>query len=88
MPFEQYCKAIDDETEFLSHEHTLNHFKELWTSNILLPPANAQDEKGMLDLAHQKVEQAVDNWQPPQIPEEKMKALEKLLTKARTELCG
>lgn len=88
MPFEQYCKAIDDETEFLSHEHTLNHFKELWTSNILLPPANAQDEKGMLDLAHQKVEQAVDNWEPPQIPEEKMKALEKLLTKARTELCG
>jgi len=86
IPFEQYCEAVDKNTEFLSHEHTLAHFRELWTSDILMPATDAQDEKGILDKAHQKVAENINNWQEPEFPEDKMKALEDMLAKARKEL--
>ncbi|MFH1615592.1 MAG: trimethylamine methyltransferase family protein [Planctomycetota bacterium] len=86
FPFDEYCRAIENKTEFLSHEHTLNHFKELWSSDVLIPMEGSQDEKNILDKAHQKVQEAINSWQPTDFPQERMKALEKMLRKAGKEL--
>lgn len=88
FPFDEYCEMIEKEGEFLSHEHTLNHFRELWTSSIIQASGDlaAWDEKKMLDKCRDTWKENVAKWQPPELPKEKTKALEDMLERAKKEL--
>jgi len=88
FPFEEYCEMIDKDGEFLSHEHTLANFKKLWSSNIIQATGELAewDEKKMLDKCRDAWKENVAKWQGPQLPREKIKALEDMLQRAKKEL--
>ena len=91
LPFEDICAAVREDDNFLSSDHTLRHFRQLWSSPVFLTEsadtaAWAGDEKAMLDKCEELWRQNVKNWQPPQWPEEKTRALEQVAAKARKEL--
>jgi len=91
LPFKEICEVTRDGKNFLSHEHTLKHFRQLWSSRIFLtenPTAGAWegDEKSILDKCDELWRENIKNYQPPQWPEGKIKALEDVLEKAKKEL--
>ncbi|HCG76603.1 MAG: hypothetical protein COZ37_04115 [bacterium (Candidatus Ratteibacteria) CG_4_10_14_3_um_filter_41_18] len=84
LPFEEICKITRERKEFLSSEHTLKHFRKLWSSNIF--NFKYGDEKNILDKCDALWRENLKNYQPPEWSREKIKALDDLLTKAKKEL--
>ena len=90
LAFDELCQATRDSTDFLSSEHTLDHFRELWSSSMFLTDSPSQswpgDEKAILDKCEQMWQENLKNYQPPVWPKEKTKALENLLARAKKDL--
>lgn len=88
FPFEEYCEMIEKDGEFLSHDHTLNHFRELWSSSIIQPSGELSgwDETKMLKKCQDQWQENVSKWEAPEISEDKTKALEAMLDRAKKEL--
>ncbi|MBI3990873.1 MAG: trimethylamine methyltransferase family protein [Candidatus Omnitrophica bacterium] len=91
LPFHAICESVRDEKGFLDSEHTLKHFKELWQSNIFLtdnPTSGGWegDEKTILDKCDELWMENIKNYRPPEWPEDKIKALNELLIRAKKEL--
>lgn len=90
LPFAAMCEAVRSGQDFLGDEHTAKHCRELWTSKLFLTenPASgswAGDEKSILDACEQLWRENLKNYEPPNWPDEKHKALEAVLTRAKKE---
>ncbi len=83
LPFVDICKMTEERKEFLSSEHTLKHFRELWSSDILNFKG---DGKNILNRCDEVWRENVKKWEPPEWPEDKIKALNNLLERAKEEL--
>jgi len=88
--FDELCDHVNSGETFLTSNHTLEHFRELWTSDVfpLTVPEisdDAGDEKRILDLCEERRRANVDAWEPPDVPEDKLQAMEKLLERATAE---
>ena len=91
LPFKEICDTTREGKSFLDSEHTLRNFRKLWSSKMFLtesptPGAWEGDEKCLLDKCDELWRENIKNYKPPQLPEEKVKALENVLTKAKKEL--
>ncbi len=91
LPFEEICENVREGKEFLSSDHTFRHFRELWSSKVFLtdepkPGAWEGNEKSILDKCDHLWRENAKAYQPPGWPEEKMRALEKVLARAKREL--
>ena len=91
LDFEEICEKVRDGKDFLSSDHTLRHFRELWSSRIFLadeikPGIWDGDEKNLLDTCDQLWREQIKGYQPPEWPEEKVRALEDVMVRAGEEL--
>lgn len=90
IDFAEICERIKGRSDFLSSEHTMRHFRKLWTSKLFLsddPYAGAWDgtEKAILDKCEEMWRANLARWQPPVWPEETLKALDALVLRAKKE---
>jgi len=90
LPMAEICEAATSDRDFLASEHTLKHYRELWTSPLFLtenpdPAGWAGDEEAILDKCNQLWRENLNNYEPPQWPEEKTKALDDVLARAKRE---
>ena len=93
LPIEEICQEVAADGGFLTSEHTLKHCRDLWTSPLFLtenpdPARWAGDEKAILDRCDQMWRENLNNYEPPQWPEEKTRALEDVLGRAKREFAG
>jgi trimethylamine:corrinoid methyltransferase-like protein len=96
LPFAEICQHVEGGRDFLNSDHTLRHCRELWTSPLFLtvspdPNGWAGDERAMLDRANLMWRDTLKKYEPPNWPEEKLKALDGVLTRAKREFgvpCG
>lgn len=91
LPFEEICEHVRNGKDFLNSDHTLRHFRELWSSKVFRtwepkPGVWEGDEKSLLDTCDQLWRENIQGYQPPEWPEEKMRALEEVLNRAKKEL--
>ena len=82
--FEEICERIKDGKDFFSSDHTLKHFRDLWSSNIFL--TEKRTEKDILDKCDEMWRENIKNYQPPEWPKEKIKALEDILKRAKKRI--
>ncbi len=71
-------------------DHTLKHCRELWNSNYFLsddPTAGNWDgtETAILDRCDGAWRANLEKWQAPEWPEDKKKAMDDLLARAKKE---
>ena len=90
VAFDEICDVVREDGNFLTGEHTLEHFRKLWSSNLFLTDVPGQgawkgDEKAILDKCDQMWRENVKNYCPPDFPADKMKALEGLLSRAKKD---
>ncbi len=89
--FQEVCDCINKGDNFLISDHTLAHFRELWRSE-LFPPTPSEgitaggNEKRILDECEQWWRANVASYEPPEWPEDILKALDDLLRRAEEEL--
>ncbi len=89
--FDEVCERIGSGETFLTSDHTLAHFRELWTSKLFpltVPESSGpvSDERRILDLCEERWRASVERWQPPDLPADKLQALEDLVARAGKEL--
>lgn len=90
MDFDEMVEVVQHKGSFLVTDHTLNHFRELWLSECFRsddPFAGAWDgtEKAILDTCEAKWRANLEHWEPPQWPEDKLKAMDNLVARAKKE---
>jgi len=90
LPFDEISAAVRENKDFLTSDHTLQHFREVWASKLFLtdapdPNGWAGDEKAILDMCDDMWRENVKRFEPPQWPAEKIKAFDDVLTRARKE---
>ena len=93
LAFDEICQIVAADGDFLTSEHTLKHCRDLWTSPLFLtespdPARWVGDEKAVLDKCDQLWRENLKNYEPPEWPEDKTKALEDVLTRAKREFSG
>ena len=93
IPLAGMCRIIEEERDFLTCDHTLNHMRELWNSRIFRTddPATGQwagDEKSILDQCDQVWRDQLDTYTPLEWPEDQLSALDDVLTRAKKDLLG
>jgi len=93
IPFAEICERVQREKDFLATDHTLEHFRELRASSIFRtddPAAGgwAGDEKAILDRCDEMWRERLEAYAPPQLPDDKLKALDEIVAAARRELLG
>lgn len=91
IPLAEICERVEAEKDFLTSDHTLAHFRELRSSPIFRtddPGAGtwAGDEKAILDKCDEIWRVQLKSHTPPEWPEDKAKALEGVVARARREL--
>jgi trimethylamine:corrinoid methyltransferase-like protein len=88
--YEDLCESIRSGGEFLTSDHTLEHYKEMWSSSIFRSDAPSAswpgDERGLLDLCDERWRETVKSYVPPLWPMEKMKELDRLVANVRKEM--
>ncbi len=90
VPYAEMVRRAAAKQPFLDTDHTLTHFRELWNSDLLplTVPATAGgigQEQKMLDRCEERWRANVEKWVPPEIDEDKLKALTKLQERAEKE---
>ena len=90
LPFAEICRTVANDGNFLSSEHTARHCRELWTSRLFLTESPhterwAGDEKAILDTCDRLWRENLKRYQPPPWPPEKIKALDRVLARAKRE---
>lgn len=88
--FEEVRERTENGGDFLTSEHTLRHCRELWNSRLFLPSEAAQGswdgtERCILDRCDQLWRANLEKFVPPNWPEEKLKALDDLVIRAKRE---
>lgn len=90
LVFDLLCQHVAEEKEFLTSDHTLAHYRELWRSDLFpsdtAGAAGVMSEKRILDTCAEKWRANVAAWEAPDLPEDKRRELEKLVERARAEL--
>ena len=91
MAFDDIVQTLSEHGNFLATDHTMRHFHELWISDCFRsddPFAGGWDgtEKAILDTCDEKWRANLDRWEPPEWAEEKVKAMDALLDRAKREL--
>lgn len=90
LAFAELCEHIAAEKEFLTSEHTLRHYRELWRSDLFPSDtaglAGTASEKRILDQCEEAWRANLERWEAPALPEDKRRELEKLVQRARAEL--
>jgi trimethylamine--corrinoid protein Co-methyltransferase len=90
LAFDLLCEHVAQEREFLTSEHTLAHYRELWRSDLFptdaAGAAGVLSEQRILDLCEEKWRANVAAWEAPELPEDKRRELQKLVAQARKEL--
>lgn len=90
IAWERILSVIESGRSFLDDEHTLRHFRELWSSPLFLSdsPGAAWDgsEKAILDRCEQMWRANLARWTPPEWPAETLRAMDALLARAARAL--
>jgi trimethylamine:corrinoid methyltransferase-like protein len=92
LAFDDILRHVESGETFLASEHTVEHFRDLWTSPLFplsSPEAAAgggADEKRILDLCEDQWRANLENWEPPELPGETLRELEGVLAEASDEL--
>ena len=91
IPWDDILERVEERKDFLSSEHTLRNFRALWTSPLFRtdgPPASewAADEKAILDKCDQMWRENLKSYSPPQLSEDKIRALDRIVAEARRDL--
>jgi len=90
LAFDLLCEHVTDEKEFLTSDHTLAHYRELWRSDLFpsdtAGAAGVLSEKRILDLCEERWRANVAAWEAPDLPDDKRRELAKLVARARKEL--
>ena len=90
LVFDLLCEHVAEEKEFLTSDHTLTHYRELWRSDLFptdtAGAAGTLSEKRILDRCEEEWRANVTAWEAPDLPEDRRRALEKLVAQARKEL--
>ena len=81
------------ERSYVDSPHTLAHFRDaLWFPELLDRTSyesfdvEAAREQAVLDRAQARFEEILDSYEPPEIDEEKMRALQQVVSRAREAL--
>ncbi len=90
MDFDEVVEVVQQRGSFLATDHTLNHFRELWLSDCFRsddPFSGGWDgtEKAILDTCEAKWRANLEQWEPPQWPEDKLQAMDGLVARAKKE---
>jgi trimethylamine:corrinoid methyltransferase-like protein len=93
LVFEEICQRTKSGEAFLTSDHTLDHYRELWTSTLFplsLPEKMGEigDDQRILDQCEEKWRANVAKWQPPAFREDTKRALAGVLERAEKELIG
>lgn len=92
LAFDEICEVVRQDGGFLDHEHTMTHFRNLWSSPMFatttISDAYKGDETALLDICEQKWRDNLGRWEPPDFPDDQKKALENLLDRARKEFAN
>ena len=90
LVFDEIVERIDTGESFLTSDHTLDHFRDLWVSELFplsLPEiADTGDEERILNLCEERWRANVARYEPPDFPEDTRRALEGVLDRASKEL--
>ncbi len=91
LPLDEICEYVRTDQTFLSSEHTIEHFRELWTSELFPlsmpePSGELTDERRILDLCEERWRSNIESWEPPDLPDETLSELEGVLERASDEL--
>ena len=91
LPFDGICRAVQENATFMANDHTLDHFRELWSSPVFITETMSAvngggDEKSLLDRCETMWRERLREYEPPVWPADKMKDLESLLERAKKEL--
>ena len=88
--FDMISEHLCEGRGFLESEHTLRHFKELWSPRLFLrqTPDALWDgsEAAILNRCNEQVKVNLTRYQPPEWPREIIRALDELLARAKREL--
>ncbi len=84
-------ECVEARDTFLATEHTLAHFRELWNSPLFpltMPEAagGALDERRILDMCEERWRDRVAQWEPPELPDDTLRELERVVARADEEL--
>ena len=90
MDFDEILKLTKEKDNFLTSDHTVRHFRELWLSPCFRsddPTAGAWDgtEKAILDKCEEMWRANLEKWQPPEWPADKIKAMDDLVARAKKD---
>jgi len=91
LPFEEMCQRALDEKDFLTSDHTLDHFRELRYSPLLRTDdpaigAWSGDEKAILDKCDEMWRENLKAYSPPQWSDDQLKALDQVADDAKKEM--
>jgi len=90
LVFDLLCEHVAEEKEFLTSDHTLAHYRELWRSDLFPSDtaggAGVMSEKRILDTCAERWRANVEKWEAPDLPDDKRRELAKLVERARKEL--
>ena len=89
IDFDEICQRTRDRTVFIDSDHTIAHFKELWGSSLFPTDdpftGGAWDgsEKAILDKCEERWRANLAKWEPPQVSEDKLKAMDDVVARAK-----
>lgn len=85
----EVIKSVGPGGEFLSHEHTFKHFREMSTPELIdRKPREGWEAAGSKDIVEKAYEKALDileNYKPTPLPENIQKQLKDILAEAEAE---
>ena len=90
VDFDEILEITRSKGNFLATDHTMRHFRGLWTSDCFRsddPFTGGWDgtEKAILDTCEAKWRANLEQWEPPEWPEDKLEAMDDLLARAKRE---
>ncbi|MCP4640931.1 MAG: hypothetical protein GY851_10880 [bacterium] len=89
LNLDEVVQVTKERGNFLTSEHTMNHYHELWLCDLFRSdnPFSGQGwdgtEKAILDRCDEMWRANVENWQPPEWPEDKLKAVDAVVENAK-----
>jgi trimethylamine---corrinoid protein Co-methyltransferase len=91
LNFDEVLAVTRERGNFLTSPHTMTHYHGLWTSDCLRSDSPFGGgpwdgtEKAMLDACDAKWRANLDQWEPPEWPEDTTKAIDAVVSRARKE---
>ena len=94
LNFDEIVEVTEKQSNFLLSQHTVAHCHDLWLSRYFRsgdPMGGGWDgtEKAILDQCEEAWRANLARWEPPEWPQEKLKAMDELVARAKKEFgCG